>query len=159
MAKKKISLDQFAVILERMPEDMEKRVINGLRKAGARLVVLVEHSIRTNKPYALVDRGRLVQSVMLIPTPTGAIVRVDAPYAAPLEYGARPFMPPWQPIFDWAKRKGFDDPGGVTRAVRWKFFHEGFKPKRFFAKARARWSASNTLSKAVMKALAQKKGV
>jgi hypothetical protein len=150
---KQVSLLQLAAILEATPDKVERRTINGMRKGAMRLMVLVEHAIRTHKPFPIVDRARMVQSVLLIPTPKGAIVRVDAPYAPMMEHGTRPFMPPLEPIVAWATRKGFSDPEGIARAIRWKFYREGIKPKRFFARAVADFKASGTLSAEVIKAL------
>jgi hypothetical protein len=153
--RKQVTLGQFAAIVQALPEKLSQKTINAARKSASRLAVMVEQSIRTNSPFALVDRGRLVQSVQVIPTPTGAIVRVDAPYAAPLEYGARPFMPPLQPILDWATRKGFDNPMAVAMAVRWQFFRHGMAPKRFFWRAVQQWKATNDLPKEIRKQLLQ----
>lgn len=156
MAKKKISIAKFAAILSAMPDDLSKAAINGVRKAGARLVVLVEHQIRNNTPFPLVDRGRLVQDTKIILTPTGCIVRNDAPHAAPQEYGSRPFSAPIQPLKEWAERKGMLNPTAVAWAVRATFLKKGMKPKRFFAKALATWKASGELPKAVKEALAER---
>jgi hypothetical protein len=153
MARKKVSLEKFAAIVEALPEKLSQKTINAARKSAARLVVMVEHSIRTNLPYPLVDRGPLVQSVTLIPTPRGAIVRVDAPHAAPLEYGARPFTPPLQPLLEWATRKGFDDPKAVAWAVLMTFRKKGMKPKRFFFRALQQWKQTQTLPREIERAL------
>lgn len=153
MPRKKVTLGQFAAIVQALPGKLEQATINAARKSAARLVVMVVHSISTHSPFPLVDRGRLSAEVVIIPTATGAIVRVDAPYAAPLEYGARPFMPPLQPLLDWATRKGFDNPMAVAMAVRWQFFHHGMAPKRFFFKAVQQWKATDDLPKAIRAAL------
>jgi hypothetical protein len=153
---KKVSGSRFSAILRAKADQLNAAGINGVRKAGAKLIVLLEHHIRNNSPFPLVDRGRLVQSNVLVLTPDGCIVRNDAPYAAPLEYGARPFAPPIQPLIDWAARKGFADPKAVAWAVRQTFKTKGMKPKRFFAKALAQWKADGDLPKAVHKALAAK---
>lgn len=157
MAKKKISLERFAAIVEALPAKLSQKTINAARKSAARLVVLVEHSIRTNLPYALVDRGRLVQSVTLVLTPTGAIVRVDAPYAPPLEYGARPFTPPLQPILDWATRKGFEDPKAVAWSILMTFRKKGMKPKRFFYRALQEWKRTQDLPREIRRFLDPRK--
>lgn len=153
MPRKQVTLGQFAAIVHALPDKLTQASINAARKSAMRLAVMVEASIRSNEPFALVDRGRLVQTVQVTPTPTGAIVRVDAPYAAPLEYGARPFMPPLEPILEWAQRKGFDDPMAVAQAVRWRFFKYGMKPKRFFWRAVQQWKATNDLPREIHKAL------
>lgn len=154
MARQKVTLEQLAQILIALPEQLEREHVKALQKAAMRLVVYVEHSIREHQPYPIVDRGMLVQSVMLIFSPKGAIVRVDAPYAPMMEYGTRPFMPPLAPLLEWAKRKGFEDPEAIARAVRWKFKRRGMAPKRFFAAAVAQWKASGTITKAVQDAFA-----
>lgn len=157
MARKRVSLEKFAQIVEALPEQLSQKMINAARKSAARLVVLVEHSIRNNIPYALVDRSRLVQSVALVLTPKGAIVRVDAPYAPPLEYGARPFMPPLEPLIAWATRKGFDNPRAVAWAVAMTFRKRGMKPKRFFWRALVQWRQSKDLPREIRRALAPRK--
>lgn len=145
--KKKVSLSTFAAIVQATPDKLTAATLAAVRKSALRLQVFVEDSIRNNTPHALVDRGKLVASVVVIPTATGAIVKVDSPYAAPLEYGSRPFMPPLQPLIDWVKRKGLGntDPEGMARAIRWKFFNHGMAPTFFFKKAMQAWKSSNTL--------------
>lgn len=152
---KKVKLKTFAAIIEALPDKLTEATINGARMAAARLVVLVEHEIRNASPFPLVDRGRLVQQTQLTLTPNGAIVRNDAPHAAPLEYGARPFTPPRQVLLEWAKRKGFENPEAASWAIWQKFRKEGMPPRRFFAKALAKWRAGDELPKAVKKALKQ----
>jgi hypothetical protein len=156
LPKKKIKLGKFAAVVRAMPDELHQAGINGARKAGAALVVLVTQAIRGNEPYPLVDRGRLVQDTNLVLTPDGCIVRNDAPHAAPQEYGARPFTAPRQVLLEWAKRKGFDDPEAVSWAVWQKFRKEGMKPKRFFARALAQWKGKDTLKKSVIEALNKK---
>lgn len=153
MARKKVPLGKFSAIVQALPDKLNQAAINGARKAAARLVVLVEYQIRNAQPFPLVDRGSLVQQTNLTLTPTGAIVRNDAPHAAPQEYGSRPFSAPLQPLLEWAKRKGFADPAAVAWAVRTKFLKEGMKPKRFFAKALAQWKAEGTLPREVRASL------
>ncbi len=155
MPRKKVSLQAFTAIVRALPDKLEQATINAARKSALRLQVMVVHSISTHSPFPLVDRGKLGSAVQVTPTPTGAIVRVDAPYAAPLEYGARPFMPPLQPLLDWATRKGFDNPMAVAMAVRWSFFHKGMAPKRFFWRALQQWKATNTLPAEIHKAFAR----
>lgn len=153
---RKIPTSKFSAILRAKADQLTQQGINGVRKAGARLVVLVEHQIRNNSPYPLVDRGRLVADTNLTLTPDGCIVRNNAPHAAPQEYGARPWSAPIQPLIEWATRKGFTDPKAVAWAVRQTFLKKGMKPKRFFAKALAQWKASGDLPKAVKDALRTK---
>lgn len=47
--------------------------------------------------------GALESSVHVPKTETGAEIRVDAPHAGVIEGGARPHMPPLQPLLDWVR--------------------------------------------------------
>ena len=81
----------------------------------------------------LEDLGTLRRSVMTTFVPDGAIVRVTAPHAAPLEYGARPFRPPLGPLVEWAKRKGLENPKAAAWFIARKFERFGFPPRRYFS--------------------------
>jgi hypothetical protein len=48
--------------------------------------------------------GALIASAHTVKTPGGgAEIRVDAPHAGVIEGGARPHMPPLQPLLDWVR--------------------------------------------------------
>jgi hypothetical protein len=103
--------------------------------AGAR-------AIRSRVP---VDQGELRRSTVLKvhgkpPGRSGVLVDIveDTPYAAAQEFGSRPFMPPFEPLYEWAKRQApnlglntADDEAIVAfvEAVRWSIKHHGIKAK------------------------------
>lgn len=103
--------------------------------AGARV-------IRSRVP---VDQGGLRKATKLRvlakrPGTSGALIDIveDAPYAAAQEYGTRPFMPPFEPLYEWAKRQAPNlglataDEDAIlafVEAVRWSIYHHGIKAK------------------------------
>ena len=94
--------NQFAELLRKMPKALRGGVVQGLQNAGLHLERDVVVEIERKK---VVDTGELKQSVTTTKTKNGAIVSVNAPHAAVMEYGARPFTPPFAPILAWVKRK------------------------------------------------------
>jgi len=111
-------------------------VIRGLQAGGLRLKVEVVREIESQR---LVDTGDLKNSVTVTRVTDGALVTVDSPYAAPLEYGARPFTPPLAPLAEWALRKGLanDEAAAmrIARGIQKKFQTEGIPPRSFFRNA------------------------
>ncbi|WP_457556329.1 hypothetical protein [Candidatus Pyrohabitans sp.] len=57
----------------------------------------------------------------------------DAAYAAFIEYGTEPHMPPVEPLKRWAKRHGMDEKAGWAIAMKIK--KEGTEPKPFLRPA------------------------
>ena len=103
---KTISTSQFSKWLdEEMLPGLEEALILGCQEAGAYMEGQVVQSIVSHKPWPLVDRGTMKASVRSYPIKTGAIVEVTAPQAKFMEYGARPHMPPIEPIKEWVLRK------------------------------------------------------
>lgn len=85
-----------------------------------------------------VDTGLYAQSWSFTSTETSAVLGNSAPHAAIIEYGARPFVPPIQPLLEWAKRV-LQDPSqppdysdrvwALARGVQNKIKKEGMKPR------------------------------
>lgn len=101
-----VTLDGFARELRKLPKTAERAMVRGLRSAALRTQGQVVVEIDTAKPYPAVDRGTLRRSVGVDNHPDGALLSVDAPYAAAMEYGTRPFFPPLAPLEEWVQRKG-----------------------------------------------------
>ncbi|MFW6087399.1 MAG: hypothetical protein ACODAG_09350 [Myxococcota bacterium] len=135
----RVTPDEFAWIIESLPEKMEKAIVRGLRSAAHRMWGFVVEEIDTAKPYPAVDRGELRSSVGVTSVPDGADVHVDAPHAPFLEWGTRPHWPPFEPIYHWVQRKGLaadpDEAEDVARAVQLKIAMFGTEPRGYMAKA------------------------
>ena len=101
-----VSLDGFARDLRRLPKTAGRAMIRGLRSAALRTKAEVVIQIDHANPYPAVDRGTMRRSVGVDNHKDGALLSVDAPYAAAMEYGTRPFWPPMAPLIEWVKRKG-----------------------------------------------------
>lgn len=127
-----VTLDQFQRALIKLRPELEKKVVRGLRSAALRLQGRVVTEIDA---AGAVNSGILRASVKVRQTSDGAVVGVDAPYAAPIEEGTRPFTPPVMPLVRWAERKFGVDSGEawrIARAVQAKFAREGIAPRYFF---------------------------
>ncbi|MEO5363443.1 MAG: hypothetical protein H7838_07445 [Magnetococcus sp. DMHC-8] len=73
----------------------------------------------------------------------GIVLGVGSPllYAAPVETGTKPHMPPLQPLIDWVVQKlGIrekEESEAVARKIQWKIHHRGTKGARMFEQALA----------------------
>ena len=102
-----------------------------------------------------VDTGALVGSWFVRKNPEepepSVILGNDRPYAGVvLEYGARPFHAPIQPLLEWASRKlqrPIDDP--MVRSLAWgtkrKFAREGIPPRNMLEKSIKEYILPNIL--------------
>lgn len=158
MPRKTISVAAFNRRMKNLPKKLETAVAAACVKASARLVGDVVKSIDKHKPFPVVDRGMMRNSVQMEVLEQGAHVFVGAPYANAQEHGTRPFFPPLAPLVAWAERKGHEDPHGFARAVQHKIGRDGIEPKHFFRNAVKRWKARGTLDREVKKALRRAAG-
>jgi hypothetical protein len=131
-----VTLSEFHRKILKLVPELEGAVVRGLKSSALRLEGLVTEEIDTAKPFPAVDRGELRQSVGHEFFEDGAEVAVSAPHAAHIEHGTRPHWPPFQPILEWAQRKGIsEDPYGFAKAVQKKISEEGIAPRHYFKKA------------------------
>ena len=81
----------------------------GLARRVALEVALrgVSRAVTLTNKAGKVDRGQFKRSWKAIPTPDGAELLNDAPYAGVIEHGRRPGRPgpPLAPIYEWVQRK------------------------------------------------------
>lgn len=137
-SQRTLSLNQFAGELGKLPGELEEAIIRGLRSTANRGVGEVVQAINTSDPYPAVDRGELARSVEASSLPRGGRLDVDAPHAAAIENGTRPFWPPLQPLIDWAQRKfkvDEDEAEEIARAVQKKIAFVGIEPRHYFRRA------------------------
>lgn len=138
-----ISLKQFQRLLEdKLPADLEAAALRGLRSAALRGKGFVVEEISYAEPHSAVDTGGLRNSVAVTLMPWGALLSVDAPHAAPINFGTRPYWPQQAPLALWALRKGLaadeEEAEEVAFFVALKISREGIKPRHFFDKAMKR---------------------
>jgi hypothetical protein len=100
-----ISIRDFLELQQHLPARIEAACIKGLRSAATRGVGAVVKELDTAEPYPGVDTGATRQSATAEPIPEGAVMSVNTPQAAWLEFGTRPHMPPLGPILLWVTRK------------------------------------------------------
>lgn len=110
-------------------------MVTGMRKA----TLIVSRDAKKNTP---VDRGPLRASITPVVVTQArevqGIVGSNVKYAPFQELGTRPFMPPWTPIFEWARRKLKGDVKGaraLAAGVRAAIAARGIKAKRFLQRA------------------------
>jgi hypothetical protein len=135
MAVKTLNLNQFANEIGALPAKLEGAIIKGLRSAAARGVGEVVQSINTASPHPPIDRGELARSVEHSTLAKGGRIAVDAPHAAVMETGARPFWPPLFPLQDWAQRKfGVDEDEAeeIATAIQLSIAMVGIEPRHYF---------------------------
>ena len=135
---RRVTLPQFIREMERLPKRLEAAALRGLRSAAMRGVGIVVQEIDNTKPHPTVDTGELRNSVQHESLPDGARISVDAPHAAIMELGTRPFWPPTAPLAEWALRKGIaddeDDAEEIARAIQLHFARFGIAPRHYFRK-------------------------
>ena len=138
----RVSLGAFIKRVESLPKDLRQGTIKGLQSAAARGVGFVVEEINRATPFPAVDRGELQQSARVEMLPDGARIEVDAPHAAVVELGSRPFTPPLEPLIEWALRKGLaedeEEAEDIAWGIRKRFQEEGYFPRYYFRKAMAR---------------------
>lgn len=105
----RVSVNAFARRIAKMGPELEAATIKGLQSAALRLESIIPEAIADTKPFVPSDTGQLHRSHYHEFTARGALVGVDAPHAPFMEYGTRPHRPPFQPLADWAYRKGIVD--------------------------------------------------
>lgn len=138
-----LTLDQFAELVDDLPQELEVVVLRGLKSTAMRAVVFIVEAIDTADPYPAVNTGQLRQSIKWAALPNGRGFQIfsDAPHFPFMEYGTRPHMPPIAPLVTWATRKFQVDEKEAT-AIAWavaiKISKVGIAPRGFFAKGMAR---------------------
>jgi hypothetical protein len=136
----RITLDQLPTLLRKLEPEMRAAIRRGLKSATLRAKHIVIEEIDKASPYPAVDTGGLRNSVKT--DLRGPAVIVDAPHAAPINNGTRPFWPPLAPLLTWVIRKGLaddeDDAEQIARAIQFKIAREGIAPRFFMEKAMAR---------------------
>lgn len=134
-----VTIDQFARILTRLDDKIQRAVVRGLQSAAMKLQGLVVTEIDRAEPHPAVDRGELRNSTKYERTEFGAILSMTAPHAGIMEYGARPFFPPTEPLARWALRKGLADDEEeaqeVAYAIALHISQMGIEPRGYFIKA------------------------
>jgi hypothetical protein len=136
-----MSLKEFQAWLRKQPQQIQGAVVRGLRSAAQRGVGVVVQEIDNATPHPAVNTGRLRQSARAESNPMGASVVVDAPHAAIINDGTRPFRPPLAPLVEWVVRKfGVDEADAypIAKAVQDKIAAEGIEPRFYFDKAMKR---------------------
>jgi hypothetical protein len=135
MTTKAVTLTGYQRAVLALVPELRTKTIRGLRAAARVLQARVVEEISA---VGAVNLGTLRDSVSVTNVDDGAIVTVDAPHAAPMEEGTRPFRPPLRPLMLWAQRKFSVDEGEawrIARAVAAKIEKNGIEPRRYFATA------------------------
>lgn len=135
--KKVVSLKDFARTLDvdtkAEVEQFKTAVLSGIAAS-------IPHLVQTSP----VDTGLYAQSWNFTKTEQGAILENTAPHSGVIEYGARPFTPPIQPLLQWAKRV-LQDPSqpplyspevwALARGTQNKIKQFGMKPRKVLESA------------------------
>jgi hypothetical protein len=103
MAVRVTAKDFPRVLRARLAKDTEV-----VRRAAIEVTARgVAEAVAETDRQGLVDQSQYRQSWKFYPLDAGAELRNDAPYAGVIEYGRRPNRPgpPFQPIYEWVKRK------------------------------------------------------
>lgn len=155
---RQVTIPEFQRFLARMVPDVTRALVRGLRAGALILQRTVVIEIGQTSPRPAVDTGELRNSVQYVQRPDGAAVTVDAPHAAAIENGTRPFTPPLQPLIDWVRRKGIGRMEGpaprrgrrrwrsaqeasvinTARAIQMTIAKRGIAPRHYFARGWAR---------------------
>lgn len=118
------NVQELARLLKQHHEARVDAVRKGAALAARRAVPRVQ--ARTPKAFETLRDGIDVEVV-------GGKIRIvaSAPHAGPVEVGARPHMPPLEPLIAWCELRGFEDPRGAAWAIAQKIAREGIEPTHF----------------------------
>lgn len=112
---------------------------NAMLEAVGKATLLVEGTAKRLSP---VDRGALRASITPDVQKMGNVVRgvvgSNLKYAPFQELGTRPFWPPWEPIYQWARRKvrgNVKQAGALAYAVRRAISRRGIIAKHYLQDA------------------------
>jgi len=127
---------RLAEIIRQAPELVEEELAAGIWEAELLLM-------REARELAPRTAGTLADSIIAqAPERQGGtvlgVVASPLSYAAPVELGSKPHMPPLQPLIDWVEAKlGIKGPKGeeVAQAIRWKIKAHGTKGHFMFKRA------------------------
>ncbi|HHH29032.1 MAG TPA: HK97 gp10 family phage protein [Polyangiaceae bacterium] len=157
MTTKRVTVEEFARILDELPDEFTAAATRGLRSAAQVLEGFAVDEIRSAEPHPAVATGELARSVVTTRVDDGAIVRVEAPHAPFMEEGTRPHFPPLQPLEDWVRLKGFArDDASVRRiayAIALKISRDGIAPRHFFQKAVRRMNDQHIVPREIAREL------
>lgn len=133
---KTFTVRSFAKYLKKeMPDATRDAAVRALQRTGDRVVVkAVEYVEKKNR----VDTGLFRSAFRKEDVDDGCDVINDAPYAAPLEFGSRPHMPPVAAIEEWVMRKGYasgKDAKSMAWAIAKRISKKGTKPGWFLRNA------------------------
>lgn len=136
MAVKVVNLKNFGKEFKKF----QKLLLEEQKAVVAKSIVDYYPIIVQNSP---IDTGLFAQSWDLIEDEKAILLGNYAPHAPIVEYGARPFKPPLQPLLQWAKRV-LNDPGqfpysdrvwALAKYTQAKIEREGIKPHNIMEKA------------------------
>lgn len=102
---RRVTMDQLPAELERLFRQQRQSVVAAVHEAAEMGLHRVDQTTRNAEPFPPVNRGIYRASHQVAHDPDGSTVFNDQPYAAVIEYGARPFFPPLEPLIRWAHAK------------------------------------------------------
>lgn len=101
----RVTFAQLPGMLQARLEAQHRSVVQVTHEAAQMGLLRIDQSIVQSEPHKPVDQGFYRASHQVDLDNHGATIGSDAPYAAVIEYGARPFMPPIDALYRWAYRK------------------------------------------------------
>jgi hypothetical protein len=159
---KKISMKELSRRIERLGDDAREAIVDAIQRSALRLQALVPDAIQSTSPYPPINTGELARSPKMTPHENGAVVVADAPHAAYMEWGTRPFTPPLMPLAEWALMKGLaetaEDAIDFALNLRDKFRREGIAPRFYMKRALADYMEENDLGEEIKKAMEKIEG-
>lgn len=116
-------------------DDLDERALDDL---DSRLDDLADFIFTRSQENCPVDVGNLKRSGTVSHQPFEKEIMYAAPYAAYVEYGTAPHMPPWRKLIRWAKRTfnvSQKEAERAAKAVAWKIYHHGTEPHPYLRPA------------------------
>jgi hypothetical protein len=136
MAVKVVNLKDFPKEFEKF----QKLLLEEQKAVVAKSIIDYLPIIIQDSP---IDTGLFAQSWDLLESEKAILLGNYAPHAPIIEFGARPFKPPLQPLLQWAKRV-LKDPSqfpysdrvwALAKYTQQKIEREGMKPHNIMEKA------------------------
>lgn len=133
MAETKVDtagLEKLGALLAAAPEIAEEEISRALQEAGDYLVG--EIADRTPVDQAELARSWLAEDPIKGPFGLSTLIGTSLDYAAAVEDGSKPHMPPVEPLVFWAEHRlglSGDEAKAAAQAIAWKIKHHGTKGK------------------------------
>lgn len=128
---------ELAALWQRAPEIVQPEMLATMRDADLLLQGELMRELPSGAAGAAGLRGSVFTEEQLLGDTVLGLVATPQPYAAYVELGTKPHMPPIQPLMDWVRAKTGErgkEAKSAAYAIAFSIRERGTKPKPIWAK-------------------------